>query len=919
MEKLFVPVFLAAAVASVAGQAQQSNPQAPDQGPTFRTGVEVIAVDVGVVDRRGRPVTDLLAPDFEVKIDGAPRRVVSAEYVHIDVEAARREAADPVEPLYTSNLKPPNGRLIVIAFDQAGVRSGYGRPILNTAAKFLDQLSPADRVAFVAYPPPGVTVDFTNDHLALKRAMERVVGRRQRYGGKFNLGLYEAIAINDLQDSVALERVLRRECPRLKDFELDRCASQVRLEIGLTVGVIRKDASDSLRGLQGLLQELAIVDGPKSLILLSEGLVLDRLFGLDDVIEAAAVGRVSINVLLMDTSRSDVTVSQLPPTTIADREMEVRGLQDLAGGTRGTLYNVFGTGEEAFERLGLGMSAYYLLGVEQAAGDRDGDRHRIDVEVRRRDVTVQSRRAFVLSAPTSDARTSADILLDALKAPFGVAEVPIRMTTFTRQDPDSARVRVLLAAEVGQPGAASEQYTAGFVLIDPAGKVVASESEKRVLSAPRNAATAPLDYLHEIVVDPGVYSLRFAVVDPSGRRGAVVRDVSAWKLAGEEFALGDLVIGEIAGSGADQSLRPGVEPRVSGRLGALIDLHSTAPASLDTTAVSFEIADDPDAPALVAEAGKITPGPQPAASRTALGALSLELLPPGRYFARARVTRDGKVAGVLVRPFVLEARAAAVARPPASMPHLALGGVAEFDPASVLARETLAGMLDEVEATSPELKSAIADARAGRYASAALVAFSAGNQRAAAFLKGLDWYSKGQLDQAAPQLKMAAGPRNEFFPAAFYLGASFAAAGRDRDAAGVWQLALGRQPRPALAYMLLADARLRAGQSAAAINVLLPAVRRAPDDDDLGRRLAAAYLMTAQYAEALPVLDGYLLRHPADHDALFAAVFAQYQVSTRDGLTLPVAEQAKVARYVRAYRGPEVALLQKYLDTLRAP
>ena len=155
MEKLFVPVFLAAAVASVAGQAQQSNPQAPDQGPTFRTGVEVIAVDVGVVDRRGRPVTDLLAPDFEVKIDGAPRRVVSAEYVHIDVEAARREAADPVEPLYTSNLKPPNGRLIVIAFDQAGVRSGYGRPILNTAAKFLDQLSPADRVAFVAYPPPG--------------------------------------------------------------------------------------------------------------------------------------------------------------------------------------------------------------------------------------------------------------------------------------------------------------------------------------------------------------------------------------------------------------------------------------------------------------------------------------------------------------------------------------------------------------------------------------------------------------------------------------------------------------------------------------------------------------------------------------------------------------------------------------------
>ena len=918
MKKLLILVFLVAAVVTVAGQAQQSSPQAPDQGPTFRTGVEVIAVDVGVVDGRGRPVPDLLAPDFAVKIDGAPRRVVSADYVRIDVEAARREAADPVEPLYTTNLRPPNGRLIVIAFDQAGVRSGYGRPILNTAAKFLDQLSPADRVAFVAYPPPGVTVDFTDDHRALKRAMERVVGRRQHYGGKFNLGLYEAIAIHDLQDSVALEQVLRRECPRLKDFELDRCASQVRLEIGLTVGVIRKDASDSLRGLQGLLQELAIVDGPKSLILLSEGLVLDRLFGLDDVIEAAAASRVSINVLLMDVERGDITASQLRPTIVADRNMQVQGLQDLAGGTRGTLYNVFGTGEEAFERLGSGISAYYLLGVEQAPGDRDGDRHRIDVEVRRRDVTVRSRRAFVLSAPTSDGRTSADILSDALRAPFGVAEVPIRITTFTRQNPDSAKVRVLLAAEVGQPGAPSEPYTAGFALIDPAGEVVASMSEKRVLSAPRDAATAPLDYLHTIVVDPGVYSLRFAVVDPSGRRGAVVRDVSAWKLAGEEFALGDLVIGEIAGSGADQSLRPGVEPRVRGRLGALIDLHSTAPASLDATTVSFEIADDPDGPALVAAAATMTPGPQPT-SRTALGAISPELLPPGRYVARARVARDGKVVGVLVRPFVLEAPAAAVARPPASMPQLALGGVAEFDPASVLARETLAGMLDEVEASSPELKSAIADARAGRYASAALAAFSAGDEGAATFLKGLDWYSKGQLDQAVPQLKMAAGPRNEFFPAAFYLGASLAAAGRDRDAAGVWQLALGSQPRPALAYMLLADARLRAGQPASAIDVLLSGVRRAPDDDDLGRRLAAAYLMTGQYAEALPVLDGYLLRHPADQDAVFAAVFAQYQVSARDGLTLPVADQDKVARYVRAYRGSDVALLQKYLDALRAP
>ena len=129
----------------------------PAQGPTFRTGVDVVAVDVSVVDGNGKPVEDLLAPDFVVKIDGQPRRVVSADHVRIDVEAAKREAANPFETLFTTNLKPPNGRMFVIAVDQLGIRFGGARGLLETAGKFLDQLSPADRTAFVAYPEPGIS------------------------------------------------------------------------------------------------------------------------------------------------------------------------------------------------------------------------------------------------------------------------------------------------------------------------------------------------------------------------------------------------------------------------------------------------------------------------------------------------------------------------------------------------------------------------------------------------------------------------------------------------------------------------------------------------------------------------------------------------------------------------------------------
>src|SRR6187455_948928 len=127
----------------------------PTPGPTFRSGVDLITIDVGVIDGRGRPVDDLGAAEFSVKIDGEVRRVVSAELVKVDVEAAKKQVADKSETYYTSNLTPPNGRQIVIAVDQMHIRPGSVRPIMAAASRFLDRLSPLDQVAFIVFPEPG--------------------------------------------------------------------------------------------------------------------------------------------------------------------------------------------------------------------------------------------------------------------------------------------------------------------------------------------------------------------------------------------------------------------------------------------------------------------------------------------------------------------------------------------------------------------------------------------------------------------------------------------------------------------------------------------------------------------------------------------------------------------------------------------
>ena len=862
---LGIIVALSAVVATLAAQSQSD---APQQGPTFRTGVDVVAVDVSVVDGNGKPVEDLLPPDFVVKIDGEPRRVVSADLVRIDVEAAKREAADPFETMFTTNLKPPNGRMFVIAVDQLGIRFGGARGLLDTASKFLEQLSPADRTAFVAYPEPGISVGFTNDRLRLRQAMQRVVGRQQSYSGRFNIGLYEAIAIAEKGDGRIFAQVILRECPRLIGVALEQCERDVLSESSSLVRSVRQDTTESLRGLQDLLLGLSVIDGPKTLILLSEGMVLESPSDLDGIIRAAAYARVSIHVLLLDVPRHDITVARLQPTPTEDRDMQVQGLGDLAASTRGALYYIAGTGQNVFDRLASETLAYYMLGVEEGARDRDGKEHRIDLEVRRRGVTVRSRRAFVLSSPTTTRRKAEETLMDALKSPFGVAEVPVRLTTFTQKDPASDKSRIMIAAEVGQPGGEPEEFTVGYVLLDDGGKVVSGTVDKRVLSVPNNQQSSPRDYLTEVVIEPGNYSLRFGVVDGEGRRGGIIRDINAWKLGGEEFAIGDLLIGD-AGTDNNQRIRPGVEPRVEGNVAAFLEMYSTMPALLEATTVNFEIADDQDAPALLTAPAQMLAASQPN-QRISQGVISPAMLPPGRYIARARITRGGNVAGVLARPFIVDGSA----RGASPVPFLR-GNVAKFDPKAVLQRSLLDTMLDSVAKTSPALKGPLAEARAGRYGAAALEALTTGDQTAAAFFKGLDWYSKGQLNEAATQLQLAAGPRREFFPAAFYLGATFAAAGRDRDAAGVWQLAIGKEQRPTIFYLMLADARLRDGQSDSVVDVLKPAYDRNPADDEIAQRLASAYLMNGRYAESLPVLDGYLTRHPTEQVALFAAVFAR--------------------------------------------
>src|SRR5262245_39524066 len=110
-----VLVFGAAAAAASIVLAAQS------QTPTFRAGVDVIAVDVQVVDGNGQPIDQLPVGKFSVTIDGHDRRIVSVDQVRYSADA---EGAAPMPAIVAGpsarNDWPGGGpvnRMFLLAFD----------------------------------------------------------------------------------------------------------------------------------------------------------------------------------------------------------------------------------------------------------------------------------------------------------------------------------------------------------------------------------------------------------------------------------------------------------------------------------------------------------------------------------------------------------------------------------------------------------------------------------------------------------------------------------------------------------------------------------------------------------------------------------------------------------------------------------
>lgn len=525
---------VALALTLAAAAAQQG---AAQQAPVFRSRVDMVTVDAAVIDGEGRPIEGLRVSDFRLEVDGKPRRIISAQYV--PYRTAKVEEGAPTDPAVASNEHVATGRVILVAVDQGNIRRIEGRAALKAAAAFIDALDPADRVAAVAVDDV-TPIEFTNDRPHVKRVLNLLTGRIVPLVQEYNLGLSEALAIGDGSRTRLSETVIREcgeslwriESPaRIAETEgaKDPCPMRIEQQARMMANNARSQGEQSVDAVRRLLRRLGDIEGPKTLVLLSEGLIAEpRLIDMTEVATLAQQARVTIYVLQLDAPVADATEQLVSPTVADDVRVRGDGLARIAGAGGGTLFQLVGTDSHPFNRIMQELSGYYLLAFEPEGSDRDGRTHRISVSARA-GTTVRARPHFRVPPPATAPLSLEDRLVQLLRTRRLSTELPLRVGTHVARAAGVADLRTLVTIETG---VLDHDVTFGMVVVDGGGVVATSATERSTSGTVSIPVTLPA----------GQYTLRAAGIDAGGRTGSLERPLDVRLPQGASIETSELAL-----------------------------------------------------------------------------------------------------------------------------------------------------------------------------------------------------------------------------------------------------------------------------------------------------------------------------------------------------------------------------------------
>jgi hypothetical protein len=319
------------------------------------------------------------------------------------------------------------------------------------------------------------------DLLAILRRLE---GRRLPEARLDRLSDWEAMRIAQYNDTIVGERVLRRfqtlrlmpddafPSNRVDQTRMDREENATLYQRGINDLMVESRASEiynnvKIRGnrvlatLARALDSLSSAKGRKSLILVSDGFILDTsLDGFKRVVQAARRSNVAIYFVntrglqgLQGLYGADLVqpiVGRDTGAVMADLTQEAAGSEHLSDDTGGFVIRNTNDLEGGIERIAKESLSYYLLGympVHTPRRQLSEDRGQINGRTDR----IPGAQGLLrpLEGTTAGRAEKADAdLQKALDSPFFAAEIPARMTAYVREEALPGQARTLLGAEI---------------------------------------------------------------------------------------------------------------------------------------------------------------------------------------------------------------------------------------------------------------------------------------------------------------------------------------------------------------------------------------------------------------------------------------------------------------------------------------
>jgi len=375
-----------ALVAAAAAHTQQPPP--PPQPPTFRSGTNLVQVDVIVTGGGGQPIDDLTADDFQIFDEGRAVPIAAFKFVNFTNREPRERY--PVRTADDEEREAANEdtRLVAILLDDYHVGRFEPRRFVEPLIAFVRSLPPSDLVG-VYYPLDSPRdVHLTYDRQAAIAAIRKFEGRAREYFPKHPVE----------------EEHMRY--PR----DIERLRTQVVLTGAISV----------------MSRLGALKVGRKTLVWITNGFTpagydgaLDLHTDLQEVYEAANRNNVSIypvdpRGLMMNTPTFQIGT--------------LRSLADETGGRALVNRNDL---KPALLEVGRESTAYYLLGFVSTRPS-DGKFHSIKVRTTRPKVSVNARAGYwaLSEAELASAR------VEPVRVPAPITDAFKRMAEALRPNDD---------------------------------------------------------------------------------------------------------------------------------------------------------------------------------------------------------------------------------------------------------------------------------------------------------------------------------------------------------------------------------------------------------------------------------------------------------------------------------------------------